>query len=53
MKVELNSSCCTKRNEAQKSYIETNSLKLKIATCLVATLCKLNQKFHKNLKNLI
>jgi len=25
MKVQLNSSCCTRRNKAQKSYIKTNS----------------------------
>jgi len=36
-KVSLNessaeSSCCTRRNKAQKGYIETNSLKLKITS---------------------
>jgi len=28
MKVQLNSSCCTRRNKAQKSYIKTNFSKL-------------------------
>jgi len=40
MKVQLNSSCCTRRNKTQKSYIETNSLKLKI----IITLYVVNQK---------
>jgi len=34
MKVQLNSSCCTRRNKAQKSHIKTNSLKLKVTNCV-------------------
>jgi len=34
MKVKLNSSCFTKRNKTQKSYIKTNSSKLKMTSVM-------------------